>query len=105
MRLIPAVTAVSVLIALSGCTWVHMAQGAKAGRVVSSTPSRCEQPGEVGVAVKERVGFYDRDRLRVRDEVGILARNEAPGLGGNVVQPLDGFEDGTQRFSVWRCGG
>ena len=105
MRLIPAAIAASVLIVLSGCTWVHMAPGAKAVRVVSSTPSGCEQRGEVEVSVKEKVGFYERNSLRVRDELEILARNEAPGLGGNVVQPLDGFEDGTQRFTVWRCGG
>ncbi len=107
MRLLPAATAASVLIAiaLSGCTWVHMAPGAKAVRVVSTTPSGCEQRGEVEVSVKEKVGFYERNSLRVRDELEILARNEAPGLGGNVVQPLDGFEDGTQRFTVWRCGG
>src|SRR5690606_4309303 len=79
LRLIPAATAASVLIALSGCTWVHMAPGAKAVRVVASTPSGCEQRGEVEVSVKEKVGFYERNSLRVRDELEILARNEAPG--------------------------
>ena len=102
---IPVVATASILIALSGCTWVHMAPGAKAVRVVATAPTGCEPRGEVEVSVKEKVGFYERNTLRVRDELETLARNEAPGLGGNTVQPMDGFEDGTQRFTVWRCGG
>ena len=57
------------------------------------------------VSVKESIVFYERNRLRVRDELETLARNEAPGLGGDTVQPLDGYEDGNQRFAVWRGGG
>ena len=90
---------------LSACTWVHMAPGAKAVRVVAAAPGGCVQRGEVEVSVKESIAFYDRNPLRVRDELETLARNEAPGLGGDTVQPLDGYEDGTQRFAVWRCAG
>ena len=102
---IPVAATASILIALSGCTWVHMAPGAKAVRVVATAPTGCEPRGEVEVSVKEKVGFYERNTLRVRDELETLARNEAPGLGGDTVQPLDGPEDGTQRFAVWRCAG
>ena len=56
------------------------------------------------MSVKESIAFYDRNRLRVRDELETLARNEAPGMGGDTVQPLDSYEDGTQRYAVWRCG-
>jgi hypothetical protein len=92
-------------ILVSGCTWVHMAPGASAVRVAATAPSGCEQRGEVEVGVKESIAFYERNPLRVRDELETLARNEAPGLGGDTVQPLDGYEDGNQRFAVWRCGG
>ncbi len=104
MRLLPVLIAGSVL-ALSSCTWVHMAPGAKAVRVVESAPAGCETRGEVEVSVKDSIGFYERNRLRVRDELETLARNEAPGLGGDTVQSLDGYEDGTRRYAVWRCGG
>lgn len=103
MRLITL--AASTLLFASGCTWVHMAPGASAVRVVTGTPTGCEQRGEVEVSVKESIAFYDRNPMRVRDELETLARNEAPGLGGDTVQPLDGYEDGNQRFAVWRCGG
>ena len=95
----------SVLLTASGCTWVHMAPGANKVDVVTGTPTGCEQRGEVEVSVKESIAFYDRNPLRVRDELETLARNEAPGLGGDTVQALDGYEDGSQRFAVWRCRG
>lgn len=104
MRLPIVAIAATLLCGLSGCTWVHMAPGADAVRVVSAAPTGCEQRGEVEVSVTDRVGFYERNQLRVRDELETLARNEAPGLGGNVVQPLDGYEDGNQTYEVWRCG-
>jgi hypothetical protein len=106
MRQLTVLVAASLLLAgLPGCTWVHMAPGASAVRVVTAAPAGCEQRGELEVSVKEQVGFYERNPLRVREELETLARNEAPGLGGNAVQPLDGFEDGNQRYTVWRCPG
>jgi hypothetical protein len=102
---VATVAAAIALAGLAGCTWVHMAPGASAVRVVSATPANCQNRGEVEVSVKERLGPYERNTLRVRDELETLARNEAPGLGGDTVQPLDGFEDGNQRYTVWRCGG
>jgi len=99
----PAIAA-AVLLALSGCTWVHMAPGASAVRVVAGAPAGCEQRGEVEVSVKDSIAFYDRNRLRVREELETLARNEAPGLGADTVQPLDDPADGSQRYAAWRCG-
>ena len=45
--------------------------------------------------MKDSVAFYDRNALRVQDELETLARNEAPGLGADTVQPL-GPPDGRQ---------
>ena len=42
-------------------------------------PAGCEKRGEVEVSVKDSLGFYERDALRVQDELETLARNEAPG--------------------------
>ena len=88
----------------TGCTWVHMAPEARAVKVVDGPPAGCTRRGEVAVSVKDSIAFYERNDLRVRDELETLARNEAPGLGGDTVQPLDAYDDGTQRFAVWRCG-
>ena len=96
--------AVAVLV-LSGCTWVHMAPGASAVRVVpaGAAPAGCELRGEVAVSVKGKIGFYERNPLRVREELETLARNEAPGLQADTVQPLAEPRDGEQRFNAYRC--
>ena len=109
MRTIPrallasgAVLATAVM--ATGCTWVHMAPGASAVRVVPTPPAGCEPRGEVEVSVKAGLGPYERNPLRVREELETLARNEAPGLNADTVQPLAEPADGRQRFAAWRCG-
>ena len=103
MRLPIAFVSATFLATLSACTWVHMAPGASAVQVVAGAPAGCEQRGEVEVSVKDSIAFYDRNPLRVREELETLARNEAPGLGADTVQALDDPADGTQRYAAWRC--
>ncbi|GAB3387191.1 DUF4156 domain-containing protein [Lysobacter fragariae] len=104
MRLAPAVLAL-VLLPLAGCTWVHMAPGASAVKVVAAgaAPAGCEQRGEIAVSVKGKIGFYERNPLRVREELETLARNEGPGLGADTIQPLEEPRDSEQRFAAYRC--
>ena len=94
----------TVIGATAGCTWVHMAPGASAAKVATSAPAGRQPRGEVEVSVKAALGPYERNELRVREELETLARNEAPGLGADTVQALDGPEDGVQRYAMWRCG-
>lgn len=101
MRLI---FAFAFVLFVPACTWVHMAPGASAVKVVNAAPGGCTSRGEVEVSVKDSIAFYERNDRKVRDELETLARNEAPGLGADTVQPLDGAEDGTQRFAAWKCG-
>ena len=99
-----SITAVfaSALLA-GGCTFVHMAAGASAVKVVTGPPAGCQPRGEVEVSVKSALGPYERNPLRVREELETLARNEAPGLNADTVQPLAEPADGKQRFAAWRC--
>lgn len=91
---------------LGGCTWVHMAPGASAVRVIGAgaAPSGCERRGEIAVSVKDSIAFYERNDLRVREELETLARNEAPGLLADTIQPLAPPASGEQRFAAYRCG-
>ena len=91
--------------ALSACTWVHMAPGASAVKVATAAPAGCEKRGEAEVSVKHNVAFIERNPIKVRDELETLARNEAPGVPADTVQPLGEPSGGTQRFAAWRCGG
>ncbi|MDV0440163.1 DUF4156 domain-containing protein [Xanthomonas sacchari] len=99
--------ALALLATLAGCTWVPMAPEGKGVRVLppGQAPSGCEKRGEVVVSVKSSVGFYQRNPLRVREELETLARNEAPGVGANTVQAMGDPVDGDQRFTAYQCGG
>ena len=96
----------ATLVLASGCTWVHMAPGASAVRVIAAgaAPSGCIKRGEIAVSVKDSVAFYERNDLRVREELETLARNEAPGLDADTIQPLAPPLAGEQRFAGYQCG-
>ena len=108
MRSIPLLPALlAAALVLPGCTFVKMAPGADEVSVVAlgrALPG-CEKRGEVEVSVKDRLGPYERDELRVRDELETLARNEAPSLAADTIQPKAPPADGAQRFIAWRCAG
>ncbi|MFT4198568.1 MAG: DUF4156 domain-containing protein [Pseudoxanthomonas sp.] len=94
-----------LLLSLSACTWVPLDQQANAVRVLpAGAGGNCRKLGEVAVTVKDKVGFYQRDPLKVRDELETLARNEALTLKANAVAPLDQPADGSQRFAAFDCG-
>ena len=97
--------AASLVLTLSGCTWVQMAPEASGVRVIAAgaAPADCEKRGEVSVSVKDSVAFYERNALRVRDELETLARNEAPGINANTLQQLGDPAEGSQRFAAYRC--
>ena len=94
-----------LVLPLAACTWVPLQPEAKPVRVIAAgtAPAGCVRQGEVEVSVKHNVAFYERNAVKVRDELETLARNEAPGAGANVIQPLGEPAQGTQRFAAWRC--
>ncbi|MFC6840558.1 DUF4156 domain-containing protein [Xanthomonas theicola] len=98
--------ALFLLASLAACTWVPMAPEGKAVRVLppGQAPAGCEKRGEVVVSVKSSVGFYQRNPLRVREELETLARNEAPGVGANTVQAMGEPAGGDQRYAAYQCG-
>jgi hypothetical protein len=107
MRPMPGLLATALLATgLTACTFVQIQPGGQAIRVVAAGQAlTCEKRGEIGVSVKDRLGPLERDELKVRDELEVLARNEAPGLGADTVQAMGEPMDGEQRFAAYRCGG
>ncbi|HPO24496.1 MAG TPA: DUF4156 domain-containing protein, partial [Arenimonas sp.] len=75
---------------LSACSFVKMAPGGDEVKVIAigKDMSACEKRGDINVSVKDRLGPYERDVLRVKDELEVLARNEAPGLKADTVQAV-----------------
>lgn len=97
---------VLLLAALSACSMVDMTPAAQDVRVANANENldNCQKRGEIEVSVKDRLGPYERDALRVRDELEILARNEAESLSADTLQARSAPVDGVQRFLAWRCG-
>ena len=96
----------ALLVAVGGCSFVQMAPGGEDVRVVGpgQLPAGCVKRGKVEVSVKDRLGPYSRDEMRVKDELEVLARNEAPGLDADTIQAEGPPADGVQRFQAFRCG-
>jgi len=94
-------------IALAGCSW-----GIKltdAGRQVrtdwNGDMSSCRQLGKVTVSVADHLGPIDRNAIKVRDELEVMARNEASDMqGADTVHPLAEPTDGSQPWGVYQCG-
>ena len=105
MRIVLILAATSL--AVSACTFVKMGPGADEVRVIAqgAPPVACEKRGEIDVSVKDRLGPYERDQLRVKDELETLARNEAPSVSADTIQPRSAPADGAQRFIAYRCTG
>jgi hypothetical protein len=103
----PIVLATVVAAVLGGCTWVKMEPQGTAVRVAREAEDLgfCLRRGEVTVSVRDRVGLYERNDLKVRDELEVLARNEAPRLQADTVQPLGEPWEGEQRFVAYSCRG
>lgn len=103
MRLLIASCVAVLMVGLPACTFVKMAPGAKQVKVLAAAPTNCEKRGEVEVSITHKVGFYERNDARVRDELETLARNEAPGLSANRISPMGEPKEGAQRWAMWRC--
>ena len=105
LRLLPLLV-VLLSLPLAACTWVPLQPEAKQVRVIpaGAAPAGCTRVGEIEVSVQHELAFYERNALKVRDELETLARNEAPGVGADTISPLGPPKDGEQRWVMWRCG-
>ncbi len=91
---------------VSACTWVTMEPGAAEVRVarLGDDLSACSKRGEVAVSVQDKLGLYQRNELKVRDELETSARNEARSLSADTLQALNEPSAGEQRFAAYACG-
>ena len=90
--------------ALGACTWVKLDEpGSRVHVVYDGRTAGCRALGEVSVSVKDRVGFYERSALKVKDELETLARNEAAQMNADTIAAKDEPRDGEQRFGAFQC--
>jgi hypothetical protein len=91
---------------LSACSWgITMDDAAKNVRTAwSGDVSSCRDLGKVTVSVMDHVGPVDRNTITVRDELEVLARNEAAKMHADTIKPLAEPADGSQPWGAYQCG-
>jgi hypothetical protein len=91
---------------LGACSWGITPDDA-AGNVRTAwngDMSGCRDLGKVTVSVMDHVGPVDRNTITVRDELEVMARNEAAKMRADTVKPLADPVDGSQPWGVYQCG-
>lgn len=94
------------MLLLAGCNWgITMDSAARNVRTAwTGDMSGCRELGKVTVSVMDHVGPVDRNNITVRDELEVLARNEAAKMSADTIKPLSEPRDGSQPWGVYQCG-
>lgn len=96
--------AVAVGALVSGCSWVELTP--KANDVQILKPHAvygCQRIGVTSASSLNKVGFINRSKEKIEEEIQVLARNKAVEMGGNVLVADSDITEGSQRFVVYRC--
>ena len=91
---------------LAACTWgITLDDAARNVRTAwSGDVSGCRDLGKVTVSVMDHVGPVDRNNITVRDELEVMARNEAAKMHADTIKPLAEPADGSQPWGAYQCG-
>jgi len=91
---------------LAACSWgIRLDPGGEKVRTAwDGRVDGCRDVGKVTVSVLDHVGPMDRSGLKVRDELEVMARNEAATLGADTIRPLGEPRDGEQAWAAYHCG-
>lgn len=91
---------------LAACSWgIRLDSGGQKVRTVwNGDVSGCADKGRVTVSVLDHVGPMNRNDLKVRDELEVMARNEAARIGADTIKPIGEPTDGEQSFAAFHCG-
>jgi hypothetical protein len=106
VHVVAVVALVATLTLLPACTWVKPTISAENVRVAyDGNVSGCRDAGAISVSVTDKIAFYHRSGLKVRDELETLARNQAAGIPADTIKAKDEPKDGAQNFQAYVCGG
>ena len=91
---------------LGACTWgITLDDAGKQVRTAwSGDVSQCRDLGKVTVSVADHIGPVDRNDIKVRDELEVMARNEAAKMHADTIKPLGEPADGEQPWGAYLCG-
>ena len=87
----------------TSCSFVQLSDaGAEVAQLDSADIQNCTVVGVVSAATQNRV-VLQRGDVKVREELLVLARNQAGELGANAIVPIEQPADGKQSFRAYRC--
>lgn len=91
---------------LGACTYgIKPDPGSKNVRTAwNGDVSGCRELGKVTVSVADHIGPVDRNNITVRDELQVMARNEALTMNADTIKPLAELVDGSQAWGAYQCG-
>ncbi|GAB2571330.1 DUF4156 domain-containing protein [Dyella jejuensis] len=94
------------VVLLGGCTWgINPDPGSSIVRTVwNGDVSGCRDLGKITVSVMDHVGPFDRNDIKVRDELQVQARNSALSMHADTIKPLADPADGSQPWEAYSCG-
>jgi hypothetical protein len=96
----------ATLAGAQACTWVKSSDSGNAVHVAyDGNVSGCRDAGSINVSVADKVAFYHRPSLKVRDELETLARNQAATIPADTIKATSDPVDGSQSFEAYVCGG
>ena len=88
----------------TACTWVSPTAAGRAVAVRDAVPDEaCRRLGGVTATTRATLGGSPRGEEKIRTELDTLARNEAAGLGANLVVPASEIVSGRREYNAWLC--
>jgi hypothetical protein len=91
---------------LSACSWgITPDPASKNVRTAwNGDVSGCHELGKITVSVMDHVGPVDRNTITVRDELQVMARNQAADMHADTIKPLAEPSNGSQAWGAYQCG-
>ena len=88
---------------ISACSFVQLSDaGANVAQMDTTDVLNCTAVGVVSTSTQDKV-LIERGGAKVREELLVLARNQAAELGANAIVPIDQPKDGKQSFRAYQC--
>ena len=92
-----------IALSLSGCSFVALSdKGANVAQMQPTDVLNCTSVGVVSTSTQDKV-VVSRGEAKVREELLVLARNQAGELGANAIVPIDQPKEGKQNFRAYKC--
>ncbi|WP_051144823.1 DUF4156 domain-containing protein [Thiomicrorhabdus sp. Kp2] len=89
---------------LSACSWVQPLPGAyNVALLQASDVSNCTKLGTTTSSALDSVGIYQRDTAALREDLVLIAKNEAVNMRGDTIVALSPIQNGRMEFAIYRC--